>query len=150
MFNARQTDAAINPGNSGGPLVDPTATSSASTAAIASANSGGLQIPGQSQQSGSIGIGFAIPSDEASRIANELISTGKATHAVIGVQVNAVEQRSVDEQHAGRDAQQRAERHRRRKPGLRAGDVITKGRSAAHRRCRRLIAAVQSHAPTTR
>ena len=89
VFNAVQTDAAINPETPAEPLVDLNGNVVGINAAIATANSGGLQIPGQSQQSGSIGIGFAIPSDEAGRIANELISTGKATHAVIGVQVNA-------------------------------------------------------------
>jgi putative serine protease PepD len=79
VFAAVQTDAAINPGNSGGPLVDLAGHVVGINAAIATAGGAG--------ESGSIGIGFAIPSDQATRIANELISTGQATHAVLGVTV---------------------------------------------------------------
>jgi len=79
VTNAIQTDAAINPGNSGGALVDSGGRVVGITSSIASlsGSSGG--------QSGSIGLGFAIPIDEAKSVADELISTGKVQHAYMGV-----------------------------------------------------------------
>lgn len=80
--DALQTDAPINPGNSGGPLLDSRAQVIGINSAIRSADSGsGLE----SGQSGSIGLGFAIPINQGKRVAEELINTGKATHPVIGV-----------------------------------------------------------------
>src|SRR5215472_6304178 len=125
VFDAIQTDAAINPGNSGGALADLNGNVIGINAAIATPNTGGLQIPGQSQQSGSIGIGFAIPSDEASRIANELISTGKATHAVIGVQVNASSNGQSANATLGATLSSVQSGTPAAKAGLRTGDVIT-------------------------
>jgi putative serine protease PepD len=75
VTNAIQTDAAINPGNSGGALVDATGTVIGINSSIASTGS----------QAGNIGLGFAIPINEAKRIADELISNGEATHAILGV-----------------------------------------------------------------
>ncbi|WP_428957559.1 trypsin-like peptidase domain-containing protein [Streptomyces sp. cg35] len=80
--DALQTDAPINPGNSGGPLVDSRARVIGINSAIRSADSGSELDGGQS---GSIGLGFAIPINQAKRVAEELINTGKATHPVIGV-----------------------------------------------------------------
>ena len=147
VFNAVQTDAAINPGNSGGPLVDLNGNVVGINAAIATANSGGLQIPGQSQQSGSIGIGFAIPSDEASRIANELISTGKATHAVIGVQVAASSNGQSANATLGATLSSVQSGTPAAKAGLRAGDVITAVGQQRIEDADGLIAAIRSHAP---
>jgi putative serine protease PepD len=80
-LDAIQTDAPINPGNSGGALVNGNGQLVGMNSAIASlANSPGAQ-------SGSIGLGFAIPVGEAKRVADELIATGKASHASLGVQV---------------------------------------------------------------
>ncbi|MFE0251986.1 trypsin-like peptidase domain-containing protein [Streptomyces sp. NPDC059010] len=80
--DALQTDAPINPGNSGGPLLDARARVVGINSAIRSADSGSDLDSGQS---GSIGLGFAIPVNQAKRVAEELINTGKATHPVIGV-----------------------------------------------------------------
>ncbi len=80
VTNAIQTDAAVNPGNSGGALVDATGSLVGIPSSIASMGSSG--------QAGSIGLGFAIPVNEARRIADELIETGKASHAWLGVQLN--------------------------------------------------------------
>ena len=79
LFNAIQTDAAINPGNSGGALVDSAGRVIGINSAIASLGAG------IGDQSGSIGVGFAIPIDEARSIAEQLIRTGKATHPALGV-----------------------------------------------------------------
>jgi putative serine protease PepD len=87
VLNAIQTDAAINPGNSGGALVNMNGELIGVNSAIASlggASSGG----GGGGESGSIGLGFAIPSDEAKRVADELVSTGSASHGSLGVQLS--------------------------------------------------------------
>ncbi|MET9836066.1 trypsin-like peptidase domain-containing protein [Streptomyces sp. NPDC006385] len=80
--DALQTDAPINPGNSGGPLLDAEARVIGINSAIRSADSGSDLDGGQA---GSIGLGFAIPVNQAKRVAEELINTGRATHPVIGV-----------------------------------------------------------------
>jgi putative serine protease PepD len=82
VLNAIQTDAAINPGNSGGPLVDAQGRVIGINTAIATLGGGG-GFGGQGQ-SGSIGVGFAIPINQAKRVAEQIINNGKATHARIG------------------------------------------------------------------
>ncbi len=84
VLDAIQTDAAINPGNSGGALVNLNGQLVGINSAIAT-----LGGDSPDAQSGSIGLGFAIPVDQAKRIADELISTGKASHASLGVQVTS-------------------------------------------------------------
>ena len=84
VIDAVQTDAAINPGNSGGALVD-------STGAVIGINSAIASLGGGSGgQGGSIGLGFAIPIDTVRTIAQELITTGKAVHASLGVNARSV------------------------------------------------------------
>ncbi|MEU6326006.1 trypsin-like peptidase domain-containing protein [Streptomyces sp. NPDC047049] len=85
-MSALQTDASINPGNSGGPLMDAAGNVIGINSAIQSAGNGG-GLGGESQQSGSIGLGFAIPIDQARRVAQDLIKTGKPVYPQIGVQV---------------------------------------------------------------
>jgi len=80
VTNAIQTDAAINPGNSGGALVDASGT-------VVGINSSIASTGGSSGQAGNIGVGFAIPINEAKRIADELIQNGKAQHAILGVRL---------------------------------------------------------------
>jgi len=82
FISALQTDAAINPGNSGGPLVDATGAVIGVNSAIASLGSS------LGSQSGSIGLGFAIPINQARKTADQLIRDGKATYPVIGVSVD--------------------------------------------------------------
>ena len=82
VLDAIQTDAAINPGNSGGALVDMNGELVGINSAIATLGGDSAE-----SQSGSIGLGFAIPVDQAKRIADELIQNGTASHASLGVQV---------------------------------------------------------------
>ena len=80
VTNAIQTDAAVNPGNSGGALVDTNGRVIGIPSSIASL---GQSIGGS--QSGSIGLGFSIPINEAKSIADQLIKNGKAEHPFLGV-----------------------------------------------------------------
>jgi putative serine protease PepD len=79
VTNAIQTSAAINPGNSGGALVNAKGELIGINSSIASLGQS------SSSQSGNIGIGFAIPVKEAKSIADQLIKSGKAQHAFLGV-----------------------------------------------------------------
>jgi putative serine protease PepD len=85
LAQAIQTDAAINPGNSGGALVD-------CAGKLVGVPSAGATAPstGGGSSSGSIGLGFAIPVDIATRLADEIISTGTATHSYFGLQVTPI------------------------------------------------------------
>jgi putative serine protease PepD len=85
FINAIQTDAAINPGNSGGPLLDMAGRVIGVNSAIARVATPQGPVDGQS---GNIGVGFAIPSDQARKTAEQLIATGKATHPVIGIMID--------------------------------------------------------------
>ncbi|MFM7500999.1 MAG: S1C family serine protease [Actinomycetota bacterium] len=76
FIDAIQTDAAINPGNSGGPLVDGTGALVGINSAIATLSSG---------TSGSIGLGFSIPINQAKRVVDEIIATGKSSRPFLGV-----------------------------------------------------------------
>ena len=76
--NFIQTDAAINPGNSGGALVD------------AAGNLVGINSAIYSRTGGSLGIGFAIPSDLARHVMEEIIETGSVTRGWIGVEVQDI------------------------------------------------------------
>jgi putative serine protease PepD len=79
FINAIQTDAAINPGNSGGPLLN-------MAGQVIGVNSAIARVPGSTDaQSGNIGVGFSIPSDQVLKTAEQLIKTGSAQHPVIGV-----------------------------------------------------------------
>jgi S1-C subfamily serine protease len=119
FFDAIQTDAPINPGNSGGPLVNARGQVIGVDAAIETLGSD----PITGTQGGSIGLGFAIPVDQARRIIVELIRTGHATHSVLGV--------SLNENYAGTGAQITTSGPGvvpggpAAKAGLRPGDVIT-------------------------
>ena len=80
FISAIQTDAAINPGNSGGPLVDGQGRVVGINSSIATLTGGRV--------AGNIGLGFAIPIDQARRIAEEIISTGAARYPIVGVNLD--------------------------------------------------------------
>jgi putative serine protease PepD len=140
VLDAIQTDAAINPGNSGGALVNMNGQLIGVNSAIATlgADSG---PQGGGGQSGSIGLGFAIPVDQAKRIADELIQNGTASHASLGVQVgndSAVDGAKIVEVTNGGAAAA---------AGLPSGVVVTKVDDRVIGSADALVAAVRSRAP---
>ncbi|MFI9581393.1 S1C family serine protease [Streptomyces sp. NPDC052236] len=147
--DALQTDAPINPGNSGGPLVDIKARVIGINSAIRAADSGSGAEGGQA---GSIGLGFAIPINQGKRVAEELISTGKATHPVIGV--------SLDMKYTG-DGARVGEKGKDGAPavtpggpgakaGIRPGDIITKVDGQRVHSGEELIVKIRAHRPGDR
>ncbi len=142
IFNAVQTDAAINPGNSGGPLVN----LNGSVIGINSAIATDAALGGST--TGNIGIGFAIPSDEASRIAAELIANGKATHAYLGVSVSDQQSTAADAP-VGAVIKEVTPGSPAADAGLKAGDVVTELGGQRIDSSNALVAAVRSHAPNT-
>jgi putative serine protease PepD len=143
VINAVQTDAAINPGNSGGALVDMNGSVIGINSAIAS-----LSQSTDGSQPGSIGVGFAIPVDQAKRIAQEIIDTGKATHAVLGASVgDAAEQSSQIP--SGAKIASVTPGSGAESAGLQAGDVITGIGNQSVESADALIAAVRSSTPNS-
>jgi putative serine protease PepD len=148
FFDAIQTDAPINPGNSGGPLVNSRGQVIGVDAAIDTL----VDNPMTGSQGGSIGLGFAIPINQARRVAVELIRTGHATHAVLGATLNM--------DYAGTGAQIRPVRRDSAGAidpggpaaiaGLRPGDVIVRFGSQLISNPDSLVDAVRSYPPGTR
>lgn len=83
VTNAIQVDASINPGNSGGPLFD-------QTGSVIGINSSIASNATADQTAGSIGLGFAIPVDLVRNVADQIIKTGSAQHALLGVSITSV------------------------------------------------------------
>jgi putative serine protease PepD len=137
LFNAIQTDAAINPGNSGGPLVDAKGQVIGINSAIATLGTGGLS----GDQGGSIGVGFAIPIDEARSVAEELIRTGTATHPAIGVKALT----STSTGRTGALVQAVITGAPAEKAGIRPGDLITAVDKTAVHSVDELIIAIREH-----
>ncbi|MFF5984880.1 S1C family serine protease [Streptomyces olindensis] len=124
-MSALQTDASINPGNSGGPLLDAQGNVIGINSAIQSTGNGGFGTG----QSGSIGLGFAIPINQAEYVAQELIKTGKPVYAKIGASVSLDESSGgaqISKQGAGGAATPVEPGGPAAKAGLKPGDVITK------------------------
>ncbi len=147
--DALQTDAPINPGNSGGPLLDARARVVGINSAIRSADSGSGP---EGTQSGSIGLGFAIPINQGKRVAEELINTGRATHPVIGV--------TLDMDYTGDGARVGAESNDGGpavttggpgdRAGLESGDVITEVDGRRVHSGEELIVKIRAHRPGDR
>ncbi|MGW1273790.1 S1C family serine protease, partial [Streptomyces sp. NPDC002491] len=124
-MSALQTDASINPGNSGGPLLDASGNVIGINSAIQSTGGGGL---GGTTQSGSIGLGFAIPINQARYVAQQLIKTGEPVYAKIGASVSLQDSsggaKITDTAAGGASAVEAG--GPAAKAGLKPGDVITK------------------------
>jgi putative serine protease PepD len=139
LFNAIQTDAAINPGNSGGALVNARGEVIGINSAIATLGGGGLF--GGEQSGGSIGVGFAIPIDEARSVAEEIIRTGRATHPSIGVSAQTVSGQDRE----GALVRTVAPGSGAARAGLQQGDLIVKVDGEDVRSVDELILAVRSN-----
>uniref|UniRef100_A0AAU3GQZ3 Trypsin-like peptidase domain-containing protein n=1 Tax=Streptomyces sp. NBC_01401 TaxID=2903854 RepID=A0AAU3GQZ3_9ACTN len=147
--DALQTDAPINPGNSGGPLVDAEARAIGINSAIRAADSGSAL---DGSQSGSIGLGFAIPINQGKRVAEELINTGKATHPVIGVTLD-MEFTGDGAKVGGEGADGTAavtEGGPADKAGIRSGDIITEVEGQRVHSGEELIIKIRAHRPGDR
>jgi putative serine protease PepD len=143
-INAIQTDAAINPGNSGGPLVDLDGEVIGVNSAIATLGSA------LGTESGNIGVGFAIPINQARRTIEQLIDKGEAQFPIIGA--------SLDTEYKGEGAQISSKPAEdgtpplvsggpAEKAGLRPGDVITALDGTKVEDGAELIVAIRSHRP---
>ena len=118
ITNAIQIDASINPGNSGGPLFD-------ATGAVVGINSSIKSLATSSDgQAGSIGLGFAIPSDLVVSVADQLIATGSASHDMLGVTVKAATATVGSDTYVGAEIQEVTSGSGAAIAGLRVGDVI--------------------------
>jgi putative serine protease PepD len=134
VLNAIQTDAAVNPGNSGGALVDMAGRVVGINSAIASLGAA------EGSQGGSIGLGFAIPIDQAKRIADELQTSGSASRAVLGVAGQDAADGGVTLTDVSADGAAAA-------AGLRVGDTVTAIGATRVTDTQSLMATVRSLAP---
>ncbi|MET8715886.1 trypsin-like peptidase domain-containing protein [Streptomyces sp. NPDC004735] len=144
-MSALQTDASINPGNSGGPLLDAGGAVIGINSAIQSTSGGGV---GQSQ-AGSIGLGFAIPVNQAKNVAEQLIKTGQPVYPVIGATVTMEEKTggaAISDEGAGGTPAVTPDGPAA-KAGLKAGDVITKFNDTAVESGPTLIGEIWTHKP---
>ena len=120
VTNAIQIDASINPGNSGGPLFD-------TSGAVIGINSSIKSLATSSDgQAGSIGLGFAIPSDLVVSVADQLIATGSASHGMLGVTVKAQTTTVGSDTYVGAEVQDVSAGSGASAAGIRSGDVIVK------------------------
>ncbi len=136
VMSAVQTDAAINPGNSGGPLANMSGQVVGINSAIYSPQSG--QGSG-GESGGNVGIGFAIPIDQARRTADDIIKTGQATQTFIGARVQTTQAGAQLGDISGGSPAEKA--------GLKSGDVVTKLGDRAIPNADALVAEIRTRAP---
>ena len=142
VLDAIQTDAALNPGNSGGPLLDMTGRLIGINTAIFTF----AASPGQ--QAGSVGIGFAIPINEVTRIATELQRNGHATKPLLGAKMVIQDRLApLTDPPGARIVEITPPTGPAGKAGLKAGDLVVKLNDRAITTGAELIAAIRSHAP---
>jgi putative serine protease PepD len=144
VIDAIQTDAAINPGNSGGALVNGAGEVVGINTAIATVASG---APGSQSQSGNIGVGFAIPGNTAQRVAKEIMETGSATRAYLGVRAQNAYDGQNTEVGAGAEIVSVEPDSAAADAGLQSGDVVTAVGDRPVTTSTELTAAVRSQAP---
>jgi S1-C subfamily serine protease len=136
VIDAVQTDAPINPGNSGGALVD-------ATGAVIGINSAIASLGGNGTTGGSIGLGFAITIDTVRQIAEELISTGSAVHASLGVNTRSV----TDGRRDGALVLNVERNSAAAGAGIREQDVVIAVGGKQVRSSEELVVAVDAHQP---
>ncbi|HEY1484529.1 MAG TPA: trypsin-like peptidase domain-containing protein, partial [Micromonosporaceae bacterium] len=136
-YSAIQTDAAVNHGNSGGPLFDTAGRVVGVDAVIKSLGS-------SDQDTGNIGLAFAIPIDQARRVAEQIIDTGKVTHTIIGA---TAESGYVQNPNGGVPVSQIAPGGPAGNAGIKAGDVIMEIGGSPLTASGDLIALVRAYAP---
>jgi putative serine protease PepD len=134
-YAAIQTDAAVNQGNSGGPLVD-------GAGRVIGVNSVIKSLANNEDQAGNIGLAFAIPINQAKRVSQEIIATGKARRTVFGAQVEGASLPSGGVRLSAVEANGPAG-----SAGLRAGDVVTKLDGRVLEESADLIALVRKYPP---
>src|SRR3712207_741504 len=144
VIDAIQTDAAINPGNSGGALVNGAGEVIGINPAIATVASG---VPGAQSQSGNIGVGFAIPSNHAQRIAKEIIETGSASRTFLGVSARTATDGTNGQVGTGAEVGSVEPGSAAADAGIREGDVITAVDDRPVTSSTELTAAIRSKAP---
>jgi putative serine protease PepD len=135
-----QTDAAINPGNSGGALVNEKGQLIGINVAIATANS-------TSSQAGNIGVGFAIPSNTAKRISDEIIKNGSVSHGLLGAFVSdATNSDAAASFSIGAKVEKLTPGGAAEKAGLKIGDIVIGFDGERIDSASKLTAAVRSRA----
>ena len=137
-----QTDAAINPGNSGGALVNDKGQLIGINVAIATSGSS------STGQAGSIGVGFAIPSNDVKRITNQIIKTGKASHGLLGAMIkDQPNSGAAGSFSVGAVVVSVTPGGAADQAGLKANDIVTAVGSQVIENSSQLTAAIRAHAP---
>ena len=142
VIDAVQTDAAINPGNSGGALVDLSGKVVGVNSAIASTSD-----TSDGSQAGNIGVGFAIPANDVTKVAQQLIADGKATHSQIGISAGDASGVADGTPGSGALVQSVTSGGPAASAGLQQGDIITKIDDRDVTDADSLIVAIRSHNP---